>query len=1002
MNAWRKRATQVSESIYREFLETVVEAYVLKDRVDQQFSYIWSLPEKKVKAITAGKEKNPRPVRLMTLSGKGGWSNDPEKCLRYLHNTNITLLDHLLSVVRGALMMAALDWLARNPDMDEAFLYRKLRLIAVLGFMHDLDKDLNLGSRIYSVDDVNNVQVAERMQRYGLDKYLKKADIELTPDQLLYLIDKVEAQQSNRRLPETLPAAYTDGTLPLYVRLADKLDGIFLDGKPDKPSDKKGIKGVLNRLKEDISCIRSEELRRLFTNGRLIDIYDPHHPFLLDELQKQLALQSRELVGAPPLIEIHHDGRLLVLLYEEQVETVIENALATVCISLPFSLRLNINTRGEPELLNGQPTHKELNTYLANIKHSDLKNLLMIKAEDVNDIFNPLAEMMQDLGLTPNLPLNYNKNVSLYDSDLQIQGNAKIWLRRVAHAALLMNLNLKNTPKNFPDYNTREQAFLQLLPETPPPWISNIKYGHGRRVLTALWAAALAIDDSDLKQIIWGDTGLLQQWLEGTNETPAFRQFIPAESEMVSKAVKDYFQQRLQGLLVNITDDKNPGSDENSQEYCHFTAQPVPKTSTSLVIKDNLGLGKIGVRASAFNGRDNRPEGLNDGSHTRISPISLAEYTLRTEIYKAAQNNKDIDMPTLLSSPTTLGLFGSLALESDNSIRTVALRDLTSVEPGRLDDLFAYKGRCRIARFESFAGNTEAQIYELFWLLQAVLRLGRPIHIFRGLPVHSRAFFYFDALPEWLGELMHESKNRQYLKELRLEQIPYAIERLELAQVILRTNNLGYDVLRLYAVARTRFMALCRIWLVLQEESLVRREVKDKLLAEYFAYTKGEAMNDMNKSDKVLVEFAQQAARIQTNRGASAAMRKQLQVLDLCLEFMTVQRKHSRLKTNTIEDRQALQLGIAGWLEDNLTRRKDVASKHHWQTNNFKDACLAVAKFFIETVWPEVLENRIPSLERLRNIKSIYRMAFIQCYQPKPKDKGDDTPEVELNTIQAD
>lgn len=1000
MNNWKQRATQAAEAVYREFLETVVEKYVLEDRVSQDFSPFWVLPDKKLKAIASGQEKHPRPVRLMTVSGKGGWSDDAEKRVRYLRNTNITLLDHLLSVVRGALLLAALDWLARNQDMNENFLYRKLRLIAALAFMHDIDKDLNLGGRIHSVEDVNDEQVAERMRRYGLDKYLQLAGIELTSGQLLYLIDKVEAQQANRRLPDVLPPAYADGTLPLFVRLADKLDGIFLDADPEKLSDQKGIGGVLKRLAEDRSCIRSEELRQLFTNGRVVDIYYPHHPFLLDTLQQQLALSSRELVGAPPLLEIHHDGRLLVLLYEEQAEDVIEQALESVCSTLPFSLRISVNTRGEPELLNGQPQHKELVAYLARAKHSDIKNLLLIKADDVNRVFDPLSDLMEDLALPPNLPTNYNKNVSLYDSDQAIEGNAGVWLRRAAHAALLLNLNLKDTPKNFPDYATREQMFLRVLPKQPPEWISSISYAHGRRVLLALWATTLAAEESEIRQVIWGEAGLLQQWLEGTDEIPAFRQFIPSDGEQVSQEVRAYFRQRMTSSVV-VTDTSEVESDSGQLEYCHFTAQPMAK-GQGIVIRDNLGLGKIGVRASAFNGRDNRPEGLNDGSHTLISPVSLAEYSLRADLYKAAQGNKEIAMPTLLSSPTTLGLFGGLALDGDNSIRTVALRELTNAEVGRLDDLVQYKGRCRIARFESFAGNTASQVSELYWLLQGVMHLGRPIHIFRGLPIHSRAFFYFDALPEWLGELLHESNDREYARELRLEQIPHALERLDLAQGILRTYGLGYDVLRLYAAPRTRFMALCRIWLALQEEKMVRREVKSALLTEYFAYLKGESMNSMNKSDKVLVEFALQATRIQSNRGSSAAMRKQLQVFELCLEFMAVQRKHGRLQTETEADRQALKLGIAGWLEDNLTRRRDVAAKSHWQTNSYKDACLEVAAFFIDTVWPEALDQRIPSLERLRNIKSIYRMAFIQSYQPKPKEKTDAEDELEPATVQSD
>lgn len=998
MSEWRKVATQAAETIYREFLEEVVTVYVLKDRITNQTQPKRDpLSENQVKSIAAGKMADPRPVRLMMLSGKGGWVDDSEKYARYLNNTNITLLDHLLSVARGALMMAALDWLARNPEMDEDYLYKKLRLIVVLAFMHDIDKDLNLAGRIQSVDDVNDEQVNERMQRYGIDKYLQQAGIELTPGQLLYLIDKVEAQQANRRLPATLPDAYTDGALPLYVRLADKLDGIFLDGDPEKPTDKKGIGGVLKRLSEDRSCIRSDELRQLFTNGRVIDVYDPHHSFLLDELQQQLALSSRDLVGAPPLIETHHDGRLLVLLHDDQVDAVIEQAIGAVCDSLPFSLRVHVQTNGMPELLNGQPEHKELSVYLANAKHVDIKKLFLIKSDDVMSVFDQLTELTEDLGLSPNLPKSYGKSVGLYDSDEHIQGNMKIWLRRAAHAILLMNLNLKKTPKSFPDYETREKAFLNLIPEKVPEWISGVSYGHGRRVLIALWGMTLAADDSDIKQAIWGSEGLLQQWMDGTDDMPAFRLFIPAEGGAVSKSVYEYLRQRLSGLVVTASGDVKEAN-EVDKEYCHFTAQPLLK-STAVKIKDSLGLGKIGIRASAFSSRENRKEGLTDGSNTLVSPVSLAEYSLRADIHRAAQGNIEIAMPTLLSSPTTLGLFGGLALDQDKGIRTIALRDLTSTEVGRLDDLVQYKGRCRIARFESFAGNTEDQIKELYWLLQGVLRLGRPMHVFRGLPVPNRAFFYFDALPEWLGSLLHENNNRKLSRELRLEQILPAIERLDLAQVILRTNGLGFEVLRLYTTPRTRFMAVCRIWLSLQQTSMVKGAIKDMLLVEYFAYIKGE---NMNKSDKVLVGFAQQAARVQSNQGSYASTRKQLQVFDLCLEFMTVQRKHGRLETGTEEDRKALQLGVAGYLESSLSRRKNVAARSHWQANNYNDACLEVAAYFVETVWPDALDNRIPSLERLRNIKSIYRMAFIQGYQPKPKANQEQELKPLEDTVQGD
>ena len=103
MSETLRTAIKAVEKVYNEFLEEVVEKYVLKERVG-------SLGERERKEINKGKSQNILPVNLMSISGKGGWSDDPELAERYAKNTNVSLLDHLLSVTRGAMTLAAYHW----------------------------------------------------------------------------------------------------------------------------------------------------------------------------------------------------------------------------------------------------------------------------------------------------------------------------------------------------------------------------------------------------------------------------------------------------------------------------------------------------------------------------------------------------------------------------------------------------------------------------------------------------------------------------------------------------------------------------------------------------------------------------------------------------------------------------------------------------------------------------------------------------------------------------
>ena len=152
--AWMAKARKIAEQTYSNFLQHVVIEHVIeKDRIGQ-------LPDKKKDKVTENSLADSRTVRLMSISGKGS-----EKYPQY---TNVTLLDHLLSVTRGSLLLATMNWLSQNADMEENLLNKKLAVIAATAFLHDLDKDLE---EARNVVDLKPSDMAERVKRYGIESF---------------------------------------------------------------------------------------------------------------------------------------------------------------------------------------------------------------------------------------------------------------------------------------------------------------------------------------------------------------------------------------------------------------------------------------------------------------------------------------------------------------------------------------------------------------------------------------------------------------------------------------------------------------------------------------------------------------------------------------------------------------------------------------------------------------------------------------------------------------
>ncbi|GAB6146147.1 HD domain-containing protein [Desulfocicer niacini] len=942
---WMSKATMLASKIYKHFLTEIIEAHLMKN--DRE---LLPLSVKAKKQIAKGTHIDPRPLRLMTISGKGGYTANPDLQSKYNKYYNITLLEHLLSVVRGSLLLASLDWLSRNPDMDTSLIERRLAMVALIAFLHDIDKDLGLARN----EAIPLEGLEERITRYGIPFFLKPFGLILSSEQLRYLIEKVEATQAHRHHPEILPPRELEN-LARYVRLADQLDGIWVSSDPEKG----GLKGVIDCLKNDQGALRSD----LCKNWKAIQLFDPLHPFLLDELQRYLSRFSLHLAGVPPLIEVHQDGHFFMLLPSEQYDAIVDKGLSALCNGLPFNLYLDISNRGLPSLYNGQPNYDELEAFIKELDTKQKSGLLKIKTDLKDSLNDVLDNLLSDIGLEPRWPKPTGQLLTLYASFNDFDQEAIDWAHYALLLALLLNLNVKSKPKDKVLTPTqRELALLEIVDISPPSWLSSIKEDTSRRTLTSLWVTAIAAENDELIDSIWeGEYSLLRQWLEGTKELAGFNSFILGDGVEIIRTTRQRIVQLLSSKRVQLTS-------ENEKGRCIFTDEPVPFANT---IKQATGL--YGVKISAFSGREGRPESVvMTQAHTNVGAASLAEHKLRAQSH-TIQGGRDNGVPTLISSPSTQGLFGGLALADDKMMGAVSLYDLSrlQVSKGRvMSGMEIHSRRYRIARLERIPEKLADQVQIMRMLLTACRRTGRPFHLFRGLPQQRKEFFYYDAMPQVLIQLLGG-------RSLFLEQIPNALNKLQIINDLLETTGIGHDVLKLYANPKTRFKAACLSWCHLKDLEDDNKDKKVKLMEElkdiYMNVLEGD--KKMNEDDGALVKLGTAAAGIQQNPGGRSSTSDQLLVFKLCLEAVTIAQKQHQTDT------ASLIYAVAGELESNLVRREKAAKKANRNGKTLMEGCESVAAIFVNEVWPSAFGNKFPSQKSRRVLSSIYRIAFLKAHK---------------------
>ena len=956
-------ALQVAADVYGNFLKDCVGVHVSQDRKGTKTG---SSHEQKI---------DGRPVRLVTISGKGGYSEDPEQRKQWGRNENICLLDHLLSVARGALMFCLADGHQTGPAPSE---HNRLYALVCIAFLHDIDKDLGLqrGQTIQVAD------VAERMRRYGIDDFLVQHGVSVSPAAMLNYIEEVEATQAARSPAAPDYDRHIAATCR-YVELADKLEGIFVSRAPQKGVDEKGVGGVISSLLNPNRwpALQNERLRR----WEKVEIHDSLHVFLLDRFQRALSEACVEIAGSLPLIEIVHDGRQLSVIPRDQGDEIKARALERFASDLRDPLRFVVNNRLACEFVGALASWRKCRDTMNPHGNwgDNFKQLLSLPKAFAQAHREEINALFEKAGMATSWSPDTGAGATVKPAREHPGGDAGDLDMAPAHALafLVIALNHRDRSSAIPMAEAREKELLKRWAsqgKCPPDWVLAADPPYARRILLTLWTIGeiweSADNDPDAAQefldAILGRDGLAGLWLEGDHSRAGVASQIKDTSSEAVKAVRMRFAAYLSGRPA-------AGFDIGDlPKRCLLCNEPVSDAR-----KISTADGAHGVKISAFSGRDGRNDHLaRSAGDTHLCPVCLRELQLRQEAQAEFRGGRDL--PPLVSSPVTTGLFGGLAYWSDSREVSMGLHDLARLDMRKgavYHGLDCQTKRIRIARLERLPETDEKLVAWLRLALMGIQRLGRPLHVFRGAPRRQSGIFYCDSLPTWLERLLGDNS-------LRIEQLPKALSQLELFAALAESSGLGVQWAKQLADPDTQIGALCVAWALAVDRrngdssgfawSLIQNQTREHALA-HIRKSGGKHVNLKDNPDP-LIQLAWRAAGIQKRIGSRAAANDQKLCWKVALDY------YMGAQGTISADRDALVLGLASTLEERLCRGKGrAAPRKYREEKTLAAGCIAFAEHFADSVWEGVFKSKDPTLQEQRRAGAIYRFALLEAYRER-------------------
>lgn len=944
-----------SRTLFESFLDMVVNGGVFSSEERDRTGNLNS--DKVKKEIEAGRRIETRTPWLMTLSGKGGYAEGAEFEKRAPFR-NVTLLDHLVSVTRGAAVFAEID-LTEAGIQAEDLRIRIARIIAV-AFLHDADKMLDSPRKTLTGEDIGGL-----LKRYRVDSFLEAAGAQTETATLLSMINAVEVTRSDMLAPGQKILRDPEKTDALYIRLADRLDGLFLDTRCD-----------LSAISEEIDSF--EGVRTKVLKGwTALRLRSPQTPFLLDQLQAGASAASVTRAGMPPLIEVHHDGELLLVLPEDQVEAILDEAITRAGRMLQLDMSVQTNPRGGRDILDGRGCFHDL-LQAVDAGYEAAKALFVHRrCLESPELVERFDHTFSEAGFCPSFSgLDSFKGQHFQPWALIPEDETIRDIRRKA-AALAILLGCadpkeKTLKLRIPDEVAREVELAACLAghdALPPDWISEEPHKGSRQTLLAVWATIRALEDMLLSDALFGTDGLAVLWLEGDENRAGLVEKIADPGTRFVAAAQTWLSSVAARCFI-------PGDENGMPGRCHFTNLPV---GTNARIDGKTGIG--GLKVSAFSGREGRPESHESArSQTLLSPFAAAEHKLRSLQGKL----RAVDVPAHVSSPASPGLFAALNLNRDLSDESVDLDhyDIHRQDPRKGRPVFAdtqrYRKRNLFARHVAIPKTTEETVDFVRMMLESAWRLGRPVHVFQGLPEPVPDFVYFDMLPAALRKAFGS-------RGLRLEQIPENARLLRLAGDMMSDamQNVGLETVLRFLDPDTRLGAACEAVTVIDRLPDDKRKTQGGLRAALMNVIEKEFEME-SAQDDALLAFAGEMTRVQAAPARDASNAERSLGLRLALEAV-----EGCLRLNQASP-DSMIAAIAGRIEEEFDRSARLKHRGSWKNLPFpRQAALEAAEIFVTRTWPEAFGSAIPASKNRKIAFAIYQVAFEKASWRKKQTDGE-------------
>ncbi|WP_142846419.1 hypothetical protein [Telmatospirillum sp. J64-1] len=910
----------------QEALDEIVLPAILCDRLGDA-------SEQSLKEIAAGKRTDLRLPRFLAISGKGGPGHEEW--------SNVTLFDHATSVGMAAAHFVALDLLAAEVETET--LRASVATALAVGLLHDIDKLLEKDWK-----EVTAEEACAIFHRYRIGPFLDRFGVTLTPEQFTALISYDEVR-TTFRLPAPRIPDYLANIVRRHVRLADKLDSLWLHGLPSETA-KTVLEAWAKALRKDASFFHPEA----FSDYAPMVIFDPHHPFILAKLADALEHTCETMTGMRPLFHAVRDETLVSLLPAEQAEAIKAAAIEEVAQAIPFDSEILFSAVGIPKISGARPDWAILQALVRKgIPTGDVRRLLAVNMADLEAHEAELRRLAVAAGCpvvsTEKLP--GGKTLPLIRMPQEDEAEFAA-VRQACLVSLAVGVE-EATPDKALSRKAREESLARLLGDLPETLAS---FGDlTRRTSLTLLATARMEQDSAFAAEL---EALMETWF---GEQGVFAT-LPDKTTPVRQAVRQRLQAMAAGEVVEAP---------AASQHCLITGEPV--LGHPVEGKDGL----YGIKSSALSYREGRAEQkFREQAEVYLSPISYAEYRMRAASFARIKGGED-GIPLRLSSPTAGGIF-SLTVKEMND-RDFGLFDMVRADRTRLtyDGLESYYGRTQLGRFEQMPNRFADRITFLRIAMEAAQRYGRPLHLFSGLPYPRRDFFHCDCIDPELRALLGGDS-------FRLEELPKAIGLLKLVGLIAGVRKEGglglVDAAKSFCLPHSRFAAACLAWATARDRAPEagkpgRMDVSSQTLVTLNDHIANEvARMDQDKSIAPPVELGRKACRIQRRPGWDASANDESFLLRTAIEAATDAYRQGW------RDREGLIAAVAGRIAvDGENRKKGEfysSAAHREPGQRIDDAIQDFAETFVDRAWNGAFKGRPPSSGELRTFQAAYRWAF--------------------------